>query len=161
MHSLVEELLSSKGIAQDCPLRRGARGERIWPEGYVGSTSNKGAVVIGALADRSVLAGVGIDVELIQPTQGDLPRTVEEGERPPVRDNHLSLLGGFSAKEAAYKAFYPMEKVVLDFQDIQLVWHSEAEGTIRGVAHCPSDIRLTVRFRHSQGWVVCVALTRT
>ena len=45
---------------------------------------------------------------------------------------HQRLLQLFSAKEAVYKAFYPLEEVFLGFLDVTLLWKADH---FRGLLH--------------------------
>lgn len=155
---LVKHLLRSQGLTTDLPLPRGERGERNWPNGYTGSTSNKGAVVLGAIAREKELLAVGIDVEREQGGHEELSHTLNaEDEKLPIEEESLSVLGGFSAKEAVYKAFYPLEEAVIGFQEIELEWVAGCGATFQGIAHCPSDITLDLRSRCSGKWIVSAA----
>lgn len=109
---------------RDVALVRTASGAPAWPEGIVGSLAHDQEVAVAAVALRSRIAALGIDVEPADPLPDDIVDLVvtvaerdglERGglDRDPL---HGRLL--FAAKEAVYKAMHPLEGVFLDFHDI-------------------------------------------
>ncbi|MBB4919003.1 4'-phosphopantetheinyl transferase family protein [Streptosporangium saharense] len=106
------------------PVLSGLRGEPLWPSGVVGSITHcagyRGAV-LGRLSDA---ASIGIDAEPnTHLTEGVLDAISLAGERVWIRDLAVRapdvcwdrLL--FSAKEAVYKAWFPLVRSWLDFDD--------------------------------------------
>ncbi|MFY3138423.1 4'-phosphopantetheinyl transferase family protein [Achromobacter xylosoxidans] len=98
----------------------------IWPAGYVGSISHSRRLVGVAVARRSDVRAVGIDIEAI----ADAP-AVEAIEslcmRPEEREFDAGALTRaefatllFSAKEAFYKCMQPLTQVAFDFADVSL-----------------------------------------
>lgn len=109
---------------RDVVLVRTASGAPAWPDGIVGSMAHDQEVAVAAVAKRSSIVGLGIDVEPAEPLPDDivdLVVTVAERDRL-ERDGlgrdplHGRLL--FAAKEAVYKAMHPLDGVFLDFHDI-------------------------------------------
>lgn len=93
-----------------------------WPPGVVGSMTHCDGYCAAAVAWRTDLASVGIDAEPDAP----LPGRVLDGVRVPDDAPGLRrLVGGsvcadrllFSAKEAVYKAWYPLARRWLGFDD--------------------------------------------
>jgi 4'-phosphopantetheinyl transferase EntD len=113
------------------PILKGDKGEPCWPDGVVGSlthcTGYRGAVVGRSAAVRSV----GIDAE----PHDVLPNGVLDSISLPEerREIPLSMPTGlhwdrilFCAKEATYKAWFPLTKRWLGFEDAHITF--EADG---------------------------------
>jgi 4'-phosphopantetheinyl transferase EntD len=102
----------------------GARGEPRWPAGVVGSITHCAGYRACVAARTEALATIGIDAEPNEPLPngvlGEIARA-EERERllelarlePSVRWDRLL----FSAKEAVYKAWFPLAERWLGFED--------------------------------------------
>ncbi|MDA0637903.1 4'-phosphopantetheinyl transferase superfamily protein [Nonomuraea sp. MCN248] len=117
------------------PILPGAYGEPCWPPGLIGSITHCDgyrAAAVGAVGGT-----VGIDAEPDAP----LPPGVEEavtlpGEREMLRRlayDHPGVSWDrllFSAKESVYKAWFPLTRRWLDFQDAAIVLDPE-----RGAFH--------------------------
>jgi 4'-phosphopantetheinyl transferase EntD len=119
------------------PILKGDKGEPCWPDGVVGSlthcTGYRGAVVGRSAAVRSV----GIDAE----PHDTLPHGVldaislpeERGEIPRVMsaDLHWDRIL-FCAKEATYKAWFPLTKRWLGFEDAHITFEADGPGSATG-----------------------------
>jgi 4'-phosphopantetheinyl transferase EntD len=106
------------------PIASGARGEPRWPAGVVGSITHCAGYRACALARAGEFAAVGIDAEpneaLPEGVLGEVARAEERPwlaelalARPEVRWDRLL----FSAKEAVYKAWFPLAERWLGFED--------------------------------------------
>jgi 4'-phosphopantetheinyl transferase EntD len=115
------------------PILKGDKGEPCWPEGVVGSlthcTGYRGAVVGHSAAVRSV----GIDAE----PHDVLPNGVLDSISLPEerREIPLSMPAGlhwdrilFCAKEATYKAWFPLTKRWLGFEDAHITFEADGPG---------------------------------
>jgi 4'-phosphopantetheinyl transferase EntD len=120
--TVARQALAALGVAP-LPLARGPGGEPVWPPGVVGSITHcagyRGAVV--APADRA--ASVGIDAEPDAP----LPAGVLDLVSLPAERAALATLSGvawdrllFCAKEAVYKAWYPLAARWLGFEEAEV-----------------------------------------
>jgi 4'-phosphopantetheinyl transferase EntD len=109
------------------PVPAGARGEPLWPTGVVGSITHCAGYRGCAVARASDLATIGIDAEPHRPLPAGLLADVAHPEElaalgelaqahPDVRWDRLL----FSAKEAVYKAWYPLTGRWLGFEDAVL-----------------------------------------
>lgn len=116
------------------PILRGPRGMPLFPEGVVGSLTHTAGFRAALLAPARRWASVGIDAEKAIPLPEGVFNTIaRSGEqrriRRTMRANDLQLLDTvlFSAKEATYKAWFPLTHRFLDFDqaDIDL----RADGT--------------------------------
>ena len=105
----------------------GPRGEPVWPQGVVGSITHCRGYVACAVASREMVGAVGIDAEPHAALREELlPDIVTPSERrrltelsaawPDVRWDRL----WFSAKEAVYKAWFPLTRRWLGFHDVEL-----------------------------------------
>ncbi|WAC89846.1 4'-phosphopantetheinyl transferase family protein [Mycobacterium sp. Aquia_213] len=117
------------------PILKGDKGEPCWPDGVVGSlthcTGYRGAVVGRSAAVRSV----GIDAEphdvLPNGVLDAISLPAERTEIPQAMPDGLHwdrIL--FCAKEATYKAWYPLTKRWLGFEDAHISF--EADGPAGG-----------------------------
>jgi 4'-phosphopantetheinyl transferase EntD len=109
------------------PVLTGNRGEPIWPAGVVGSITHCRGYRGCAIALAADLATIGIDAEPYEPLPEGLlervagaeeTRGLEELARAEPEIAWDRLL--FSAKEALYKAWYPLTERWLGFDDAVL-----------------------------------------
>ena len=118
------------------PILKGDKGEPCWPDGVVGSlthcTGYRGAVVGRSASVRSV----GIDAE----PHDVLPRGVLDSISLPEERSEMQKLpqpsGGlhwdrilFCAKEATYKAWFPLTKRWLGFEDAHITFDVDGPGS--------------------------------
>lgn len=123
--------LSELGVPP-APILKGDKGEPCWPDGVVGSLTHcegfRGAVVGRASEVRSV----GIDAE----PHGVLPDGVLDAVSLAEERRALSAMPDglhwdrilFCAKEATYKAWYPLTRRWLGFEDAHIVFDVDADG---------------------------------
>jgi len=114
------------------PILKGDKGEPCWPDGVVGSLTHcdgfRGAVV----GRRAEVRSVGIDAE----PHGVLPKGVLDAVSLPVERNELAALPAdlhwdrilFCAKEATYKAWFPLTHRWLGFEDAHITFTVEESG---------------------------------
>jgi 4'-phosphopantetheinyl transferase EntD len=96
-----------------------ASGAPAWPAGIVGSLAHDDRVAVAAVARRGDVAALGIDVEPVEPLPADVLDLVATApERPGLAGDPVAGRLLFAAKEAVYKAVYPLDGVILDFHDI-------------------------------------------
>ena len=105
------------------PLLQGERGEPLWPNTVTGSLSHSETIVAAAGGLSLDYYGIGLDIEnaerSIDSKIGDIICTEHERERCSSVKQLLSL---FSAKEAFYKAVFPVWKRYIAFRDVELEW---------------------------------------
>ena len=121
---------------QPVPILKGDKGEPCWPDGVVGSLTHcegfRGAVVGRSVEVRSV----GIDAE----PHGVLPKGVLDAISLPAERTELGALPAgmhwdrilFCAKEATYKAWFPVTKRWLGFEDAHIVFDVDEGGASGG-----------------------------
>jgi 4'-phosphopantetheinyl transferase EntD len=101
-------------------IGRGDRRQPVWPAGVTGSISHA-AGLAAAVATRSSesVTGIGLDVELAEPLADDLWAVVltptERTTCEAADEQGVAAMAIFGAKEAAFKAVYPMVGVEIDF----------------------------------------------
>jgi 4'-phosphopantetheinyl transferase EntD len=130
------QALQKFGIAP-VAIPNGERGEPLWPNGVVGSITHCLGYRAAAVARASEMASLGIDAEPNEPLPdgilqriafgreqamvagarhaGDPGDAVHGGAEPVHLDRLL-----FCAKEAIYKAWYPLTRRWLGFEDVEL-----------------------------------------
>ena len=114
------------------PILKGEKGEPQWPAGVVGSLTHcqgyRGAVVARSSGVRSL----GIDAE----PHDVLPDKVLEAISLPVERHEIGALPTglhwdrilFCAKEATYKAWFPMTQRWLGFEDAHITFEVDSAG---------------------------------
>lgn len=115
------------------PILKGEKGEPCWPGGVVGSLTHcKG--YRGAVVGRSeVVRSVGIDAEphAVLP-DGVLPAISLLRERHEIATLRPALHWDrilFCAKEATYKAWFPLTQRWLGFEDAHITFDVDTAGT--------------------------------
>jgi len=125
--------LSGVGLTPPPPVLKGRSGEPIWPEGYVGAISHTRKIAVCAVCPKTRADGIGMDVEEIEGNISpdvynivcigrELEWVLEDQSQSVTRFKQI-----FSAKEAAFKAFYPQALEFLDFKDAILSWDDEED----------------------------------
>lgn len=115
------------------PILKGDKGEPCWPAGVVGSlthcTGFRGAVV----GRTGTVRSIGIDAE----PHDVLPDGVLGAITVPAERSELTARPGglhwdrilFCAKEATYKAWYPLTHRWLGFEDAHITFEVDGSGT--------------------------------
>jgi 4'-phosphopantetheinyl transferase EntD len=118
---------------------RGERGEPQWPPGVVGSLTHCSGYRAAAIARSSVIRALGIDAEPNEP----LPTGVLDTIALTEEQRRLSQLAVadpttcwdrllFSAKESVYKAWFPLTRRWLGFEDATVTITGNAADPARG-----------------------------
>lgn len=114
------------------PILKGDKGEPCWPDGVVGSLTHcegfRGAVV----GRRDDVRSLGIDAE----PHDVLPKGVLDAISLPAERGELSALPHglhwdrilFCAKEATYKAWFPLTHRWLGFEDAHITFDVDSSG---------------------------------
>ncbi|RKN09833.1 4'-phosphopantetheinyl transferase family protein [Streptomyces radicis] len=150
------EFATVRGCARDAlaslggprvPLLPGERGAPGWPDGFVGSMTHCRGYRGAAVARAGELASVGIDAEPDEPLPNEglletialpaeraaLPRL--NAARPGVSWDRLL----FSAKESVYKAWFPLTRKWLDFEEARIDIDPEG-GTFTATLLVPGPV---------------------
>ena len=125
--------LQALGVTPE-PVLKGVRREPLWQEGIVGAITHKADIALAVVARKSRACGVGVDLEsLDKPVSFKISTkvcTASEREwlekMPGEQDRRLKMI--FSAKEAGFKAFFPIEQIYLGYQDAELSWRDETQS---------------------------------
>jgi 4'-phosphopantetheinyl transferase EntD len=125
---------------RDAQVPRGGGGEPVWPAGVIGSLAHDDEIAVAAVGLRRDFASIGIDVE----PAGALPSSMlalvaTQDERRMIGDDLVKAKLLFAAKEAVYKAVYPLDRMFLEFGDIEVDLAS-------GTAVTRTGHRLTLRW---------------
>jgi 4'-phosphopantetheinyl transferase EntD len=87
----------------------------------IGSLSHDEKFAVAAVARAGDVCAIGIDIEPAIPLPGDMidlvltPRELSRIAEDPLAGRLL-----FAAKEAVYKAVFPLDRTFLEFQDIDV-----------------------------------------
>ncbi|MCZ0964303.1 4'-phosphopantetheinyl transferase family protein [Paracoccus benzoatiresistens] len=97
-----------------------------WPDGWVGSISHTDGIAAALVAPRRAARLLGLDVERIM-TDGVASDIAPEvvPELSPGSSGlplHVEVTRAFSAKEALYKALYPLTRQFRDFGAARVDW---------------------------------------
>lgn len=115
--------LERLGIAA-VAIPNGERGEPVWPSGVVGSITHCRGYCASAVARADDVAAIGIDAEVHEPLPDGVLEQVAFGrELQMVADRGGDVCLDkllFSAKEAIYKAWFPLARRWLGFEDVEL-----------------------------------------
>lgn len=115
------------------PILKGEKGEPCWPDGVVGSLTHTEGFRGAAVANKDAARSVGIDAE----PHDVLPNGVLDAISLPAERAEISALAPglhwdrilFCAKEATYKAWFPVTKRWLGFEDAHIVFSLDGSGT--------------------------------
>jgi 4'-phosphopantetheinyl transferase EntD len=146
------------------PLLRGAGGAPVWPGGVVGSMTHCAGYRAAAVARAGELDVLGIDAEPARP----LPRGVLGLVSAPQERDHLAELARavprmcwdrllFCAKEAVYKASFPLTRRWLGFLDATVEIDAGGGFSARlrpGTRHHAGPDRFAGRWRTGGGLLV-------
>jgi 4'-phosphopantetheinyl transferase EntD len=129
-------------------LPKSTSGAPVWPVGIVGSLSHDDDIAVAAVAQSRDVAALGIDVEPAEALPPELVDiVVTPRERLRLADDPCAGRLIFAAKEAVYKAVYPLDRTFLEHHDVEV-----------DVAGCRAVVgngrRLTLRFCLSTHLVV-------
>jgi 4'-phosphopantetheinyl transferase EntD len=122
--------LERLGVAT-APILAGDRGEPLWPPGVVGSITHCSVYRACAVARTDALASLGIDAEPNLPLpDGVLARIAFGSElariEPPAPGVCADRLL-FCTKEAIFKAWFPLNKKWLGFEDMEVTIGPQAQ----------------------------------
>jgi 4'-phosphopantetheinyl transferase EntD len=157
------------------PIASGARGEPLWPEGVVGSITHCEGYRACAVARATDLLTIGIDAEPNEALPDGVLAEIARAEELAWLAELARTASGvcwdrllFSAKEAVYKAWFPLAKRWLGFEDAVLTF-DVAAGTFSARLLVPgprlageSLTRLSGRWLARDGFVLTgIALVST
>jgi 4'-phosphopantetheinyl transferase EntD len=117
---VARQLLARLGHPE-CPIPRAAWGAPVWPGDVVGSLAHDARVAVAAVAASRDVGALGIDVEPAECLPSELLDLVATPqERLEIGDDPFQGRLLFAAKEAVYKAVYPLDRMFLEHHDVQI-----------------------------------------
>jgi 4'-phosphopantetheinyl transferase EntD len=109
----------------------GRHREPLWPPGFVGAISHSDGVCVAIAGCQQDYRGIGIDLERMEKIDPDAHGRIASADEIRSAANHEdenvdAAMLCFSAKEAFYKAFFPLVRVWFDFRQawINVDWKS-------------------------------------
>ncbi len=138
----------------------GPRGEPLWPAGIVGSITHCDGYRAAAVARSGQVRSLGIDAEPDLPLPEEVWEEVAHGaerDRTPFELRRLL----FSAKEAVYKAWFPLTGRWLGFEDVELSLDPENARFDAVLAVPGPEVDGTVLSGFSGRWAVVDAIICT
>ena len=150
---VARQLLTQLGYA-NCALPKGPAGAPVWPAGIVGSLAHDSRVAVAAVGMRADVGALGIDVEPAECLPSELLDLVATPqERLNLGDDVYRGRLLFVAKEAVYKAVYPLDQTFLEHHDVEINL-SERKAVVR------SGRVVELRFSISAHHLVALAFLR-
>jgi 4'-phosphopantetheinyl transferase EntD len=117
---VARQLLAQLGHAR-CALPRSPSGAPIWPAGIIGSLTHDSRVALAAIGMGRDIRALGIDVEPAESLPAELLDLVATPqERLKIGDDAYGGRLLFTAKEAVYKAVFPLDRTFLDHHDVEI-----------------------------------------
>lgn len=153
------------------PLLVGSGGEPLLPSGAWGSVTHKDHLAVAIACPGAGDGALGIDLETTQPGSVDIARRILRPEEAacmahlsnPDRLHRVRLV--FSAKEAIYKAGYPLCRRFFGFQEARLdVPNTLSSGTFNPIVaelrpdQWRANFRVNVLQTTVQGHILSLAL---
>jgi len=126
------QAMGQLGVAP-VPILKGDKGEPCWPDGLVGSLTHCTGFRGAAVGRYGAVRSVGIDAE----PHDVLPNGVLDAVSLPSERAELQQLPAglhwdrilFCAKEATYKAWFPLTHRWLGFEDAHITFGVDGDGT--------------------------------
>lgn len=106
------------------PIAMGPDRAPVWPEGIVGSITHAQGMALAAVARASAVLCLGIDMEPDAPMPAEVIDTIRAPGEAPADPRTARAV--FCAKEAVYKAVYPLTGAVWGFDAVRIdLWPDE------------------------------------
>lgn len=144
-------------LEQPIYVPRSVGGAPRWPEGVQGSISHTSSEAIAVAAIQPPCSTIGVDlIDRHGDAAGVDPTMIlAQNEDPPTSlvgraaNRDMRLLAVFSAKEAIYKAIFPIVRRFVDWTEVSLLWNQPFNGCWRLARVAPSLMSALSRFRIS------------
>ena len=147
---VARQLLARVGFA-GCAVPKTKSGAPIWPAGVVGSLTHDARVAAAAVAMHRDFSALGVDIEpaeALPPELLELVATPRERAEIDVDPYHGRLL--FAAKEAVYKAVFPLDQTFLEHHDVEVSLTNRRaivrNGRVVELRYCISEHLLVLAF---------------
>jgi 4'-phosphopantetheinyl transferase EntD len=138
--------------ASIAPILKRPGGAPLWPSGVLGSLAHDATFAVAAVGRQQDIGGIGIDIEPADPLPSDVADLVAAPSELAGVSGTIAARAVFCAKEAVYKAVYPVSGLMLEYDDIRVDLRS-------GTAVTRYGHRLTIR-HHVSTHIVALALAR-
>lgn len=104
-----------------CALPKDAAGAPVWPAGIIGSMAHDSRIAVAAVGMRADVGALGVDIEPAEPLPSELLDLVATPQEQ-LKLAHDAYRGRllFVAKEAVYKAVYPLDRMFLEHHDVEI-----------------------------------------
>ena len=144
------EAMRKLGVAP-CALPREEDGRTVWPEGVVGTISHNDTWCGAAVAPQEAILGLGLDLERMDRFDRRLAERILHPEEKATLSNRSeadflhAVAVIFSAKEAVFKAVYPVTEFWFGFQDAVIELEENAfrvRLSDEVASRLPADVRL-------------------
>lgn len=151
------------GEPSESPILRGRRGMPVWPEQVIGSMTHTDGFRAAVVAPRSLVRSIGIDAEVAKPLPDGVVGSISTPRERKALDEWGVDFGSrllFCAKEATYKAWYPVTGQWLGFEDAEIDLHPD--GTfISYILLRPTQIYfIEGNWSVEDGYVIATAVVR-
>ncbi|GLU29349.1 4'-phosphopantetheinyl transferase superfamily protein [Brucella sp. NBRC 12950] len=116
---LSRQILAKIGF-NNFSVLRSPTGEPLWPNGVVGSLAHDDEMAVAVIGRSKDYLGLGIDIETAVPLPDDIISLVRTPEDICGQYDSSALADRilFCVKEAVYKAVYPLDRIILNYDDI-------------------------------------------
>ncbi len=154
------------GLMNPPIIGRGEGGEPLWPEGICGSISHTEGAALALVARSADYCSLGVDLELRnriirENTHSRIATTNErawiEECADKVKDRTLLV---FTAKEAIYKAIYPLCRKFIGYQEVELRFEEKEvlfECHACGATDSLPDSRFTVVSHITDKYIISIS----
>ncbi|MDT8329026.1 MAG: 4'-phosphopantetheinyl transferase superfamily protein, partial [Roseovarius sp.] len=135
----------------------------IWPDGIIGSISHDGGACVAIAARQGKITCLGLDLEPAEALPHDMIETLcTKAERDAIAAHDLLGRAVFCAKEAVYKAQYPLSRQMLEFHDLETnIDLAEGHFEARFTRACPpfqAGARMAGRIVVAQGHICALVV---
>lgn len=134
------QALVQLGVEPPSAIMRGENREPLWPRGITGSITHSEGVAIAAVARKTQIAAIGIDLEKSSRKSNiDISAKIAlPAELDWIDGSETRLMMLFSAKEALFKALYPLFGDYFWHHQAELTWKDEGEMFIATLDFAPT-----------------------
>jgi 4'-phosphopantetheinyl transferase EntD len=143
-------------------IRKGERGEPLWPAGIKGSIAHTDQAGIAVCTKNIECKGIGIDFEsALRSLDFDIGRyiaTAREQEWMQSGRGSERALKLFCLKEAFYKAFSPIVGRFIGFQEVEFVFLAENVQSVILNDSLPQEYKVNIHLSANETWVVAVCI---
>ncbi|WP_157118489.1 4'-phosphopantetheinyl transferase superfamily protein [Corynebacterium sphenisci] len=159
-HRAIEELT---GRPSATPILRGERGMPLWPAELTGSMTHTDGFRAAVVAPRPLTRSIGVDAEIAEPLPAGVldsiasprERAMVAAAEPDFADRLL-----FCAKEATYKAWFPITGRWLGFEDAEVDLREDG-GFISYILARPTPVHfIEGSWTVDHGYVIATAVVR-